>query len=54
MTKLILLTFCYLSLTACSLGFLHPNPPSWQTIQGDLKPINPDMVTHRRMNPIKN
>jgi hypothetical protein len=41
-----------ISLTACSSDFTHPEPISWQSIEGELKPINPDMITHRTMQPI--
>jgi hypothetical protein len=43
----------FISLTACSSDFTHPEPISWQSIEGALKPINPDMITHRTMQPIK-
>jgi hypothetical protein len=42
----------FISLTACSTDFSHPEPLGWQSIEGELKPINPDMITHRSMQPI--
>jgi hypothetical protein len=53
MTKIIFLSLMFISLTACSTDFSHPEPISWQSIEGALKPINPDMITHRSMQPIK-
>jgi hypothetical protein len=52
MTKIIFLSLMFISLTACSSDFSHPEPLGWQSIEGELKPINPDMITHRTMQPI--
>jgi hypothetical protein len=52
MTKIILLSLICISLTACSTGFSYPEPIGWQSIEGELKPINPDMITHSTMQPI--
>ncbi len=43
----------FISLTACSSDFSYPEPLGWQSIEGELKPINPNMISHRTMQPIK-
>ena len=53
MTKIILLSLLFISLTACSSDFSYPEPLGWQSIEGELKPINPNMISHRTMQPIK-
>ena len=53
MTKIIFLFLVFISLTACSSDFSHPEPLGWQSIEGELKPINPNMISHRTMQPIK-
>ena len=52
MTKIILLSLICFSLTACSTDFSYPEPLGWHSIEGELKPINPDMITHSTMQPI--
>ena len=52
MTKIILLSLLFISLTACSSDFSYPEPIGWQSIEGELKPINPNMISHRTMQPI--
>ena len=52
MTKIILLSLMLISLTACSSDFSYPEPMGWRSIEGELKPINPDMITQNPIYPI--
>ena len=53
MKKIISLCLIVTSLTACSTGFSAPEPISWRTIDGQLEPINPTMMTYEQIHSIR-
>lgn len=52
MIKILLLPIILIALTACQSLTSYSEPISWESIKGDLKPINPNMITHVTMTPI--
>ena len=52
MIKILSLPIILIALTACQSLTSYSEPISWESIKGDLKPINPNMISHRTMQPI--